>query len=231
MSHVSHTNESCHSWGVSNKFFFWVIECVVYMYVHILHLRLLQRHTWGIPHHISQNFGLIKCVVYMYVYIIWGSIKWVVYMHVPVYHLGLSQRHSWGLPHHMCQIFWYLMGYQGVSKVTKNTLTKNTLSKKTYTTHWYHSPKNYKKDDVFEWVMSHMSMNQVTHVNGSCRTYEWVMSYKRMGHVTRTNESCHTHKWVMLHTCYTHERVMYSPCPRKWDSSHLLGHGLHMTRL
>ena len=49
------------------------------------------------------------------------------------------------------------------------------------------------------WVMSHMWMSHVTHVNESCHTCEWVMSHIWMSHVTRMNESCHTCEWVMSH--------------------------------
>jgi len=34
------------------------------------------------------------------------------------------------------------------------------------------------------WVMSHIGMSHVTHVNESCHTYEWVMSHILMIHVT-----------------------------------------------
>jgi len=39
------------------------------------------------------------------------------------------------------------------------------------------------------WVMSHMWMSHVTHVNESCRTCEWVMSHMWMSHVAHVNES------------------------------------------
>ena len=41
------------------------------------------------------------------------------------------------------------------------------------------------------WVMSHIWMSSVAHMNGSCHTYEWVMSHIWMSHVTHQNESCH----------------------------------------
>jgi len=65
-----------------------------------------------------------------------------------------------------------------------------------------------------EWVMSHIWMRHVTHMNESCRTYEWVVSHiwmshgpiaiaqrqslKRVwkSHVTRMNESWHIREWV-----------------------------------
>ena len=33
----------------------------------------------------------------------------------------------------------------------------------------------------------------------SCRSYEWVMSHMRMSHVAHMNESCRTYEWVMSH--------------------------------
>jgi len=37
---------------------------------------------------------------------------------------------------------------------------------------------------VDEWVMSHISMSHVTHINESCHANEWVMSHISMSHVT-----------------------------------------------
>ena len=51
----------------------------------------------------------------------------------------------------------------------------------------------------YEWVMSHIWMSHVTHMNESCHTREWVMSHIRMSHVTHMNESCNTLEWVMSH--------------------------------
>jgi len=43
----------------------------------------------------------------------------------------------------------------------------------------------------YEWVMSHIWMSHVTHMNGSCHeschTCEWVMSHMWMSHVTHMN--------------------------------------------
>jgi len=48
---------------------------------------------------------------------------------------------------------------------------------------------------TYEWVMSHIRMSHVTHMNESCHTYERVMSHIWMSHVTHMNESCHTYEW------------------------------------
>jgi len=47
---------------------------------------------------------------------------------------------------------------------------------------------------TYEWVMSHIWVGHVTHMNESCHTYEWVMSHIWVGHVTHMNESCHTYQ-------------------------------------
>jgi len=49
---------------------------------------------------------------------------------------------------------------------------------------------------TYEWVMSHIWMSHVTHMNESCLTHEWVMSHM--------NESCHTYEQVMPYTCRSH---------------------------
>ena len=51
--------------------------------------------------------------------------------------------------------------------------------------------------DTYEWVMSHIWMSHVTHMNELCHTYGWVMSHIWMRHITRMNESCHAYEWVM----------------------------------
>ena len=52
---------------------------------------------------------------------------------------------------------------------------------------------NLPKYVTYEWVMSHISMSHVTHINESCHTYQWVMSHVWMSPVTHINESCHTY--------------------------------------
>ena len=42
------------------------------------------------------------------------------------------------------------------------------------------------------WVMSHIWMGHVTHVNVTRRTYEYFMSHMWMSHLIHMNESCHT---------------------------------------
>jgi len=56
-----------------------------------------------------------------------------------------------------------------------------------------------------EWVMAHICMGPLTHVNTSWYTSGWVMSQ------TNANESCHTHECGvcdMIYSCdMTHSRV------------------------
>ena len=47
---------------------------------------------------------------------------------------------------------------------------------------------------AYEWVMSHIWMSHVPHVNESCQKCEWVMSHTWRSHVTYMNESCHTYE-------------------------------------
>ena len=55
----------------------------------------------------------------------------------------------------------------------------------------------HKSCHTHEWVMSHIWMSQVTHMNESCHTYEWVMLHIWMSHVTHMNKSCHKYEWAM----------------------------------
>jgi len=42
----------------------------------------------------------------------------------------------------------------------------------------------HKSCHTYTWVMPHIWMSHVTHMNESCLTYEWVMSHIWMSHVT-----------------------------------------------
>jgi len=87
--------------------------------------------------------------------------------------------------------------------------------------------------DTYEWVMSHIWMSHVTHMNELCHTYEWVMShvcmshvtsafskrpspanklYTRIRHATHMNESCHKYQWVMAHLWMSHFKHMNESC-------------------
>ena len=72
-----------------------------------------------------------------------------------------------------------------------------------------------------EWVMSHMWMGHVAHVNESCRTCDWVMSHIWMGHVTHVDEACHTCEWVMSHMWLRHvTHVIESSHTYEWGTLH-----------
>ena len=72
------------------------------------------------------------------------------------------------------------------------------------------------------WVMSHVWMRHVTHMNESCHTCEWVMSHMWMSHVThmkytagirrwgfnRYGKSCHRYEWIMSHIRMSHATHM-----------------------
>ena len=54
------------------------------------------------------------------------------------------------------------------------------------------------------WVMSHVWISYVTHMNGLCHPHEWVMSHMWVMHIAHMNESCHTYGWVMSHIWLIH---------------------------
>jgi len=61
------------------------------------------------------------------------------------------------------------------------------------------------------WVMSHMWMSHVTHMNASFWTCQCIMSHMWMSHVTHMNASCRAYECVMSHmnaSCRTYEWVM-----------------------
>jgi len=98
------------------------------------------------------------------------------------------------------------------------------------------------------WVMSHIWMRHVTHMNDrtqhmkdnvyeriwvtlhmneSCHTYECVTSHIWMSHVTHMHESRHTYAWVTSHICMSHVTHMHDMALRElnltyeWVVSHM----------
>ena len=57
---------------------------------------------------------------------------------------------------------------------------------------------------LYGWVMSHIWMRCVTHMNASCHVYGWVMSHTCMRCVTHMDESCH----CMDESCHTYACVV-----------------------
>ena len=51
---------------------------------------------------------------------------------------------------------------------------------------------------MYEWVLSHMWMSPVTHMNESCHTYEWVMTRDFWIH-----DMTHSYAWGDSFTCVT----------------------------
>ena len=88
---------------------------------------------------------------------------------------------------------------------------------------------------TYEWVMSHVWMSHVTHMNKSCRTCEWVSTPVWMSHVTHMNGSCHTCEWVLPHAWISPDAHMNELVTRmshvthmkesrhtyEWDMSHM----------
>ena len=70
-----------------------------------------------------------------------------------------------------------------------------------------------------EWVLSHIWMSHVTHMNESCHTYEWVMSHIWMSHVTNdsSRDPFVTHSWLIHDSFVTHSWLTCdSPVTHPW---------------
>ena len=75
---------------------------------------------------------------------------------------------------------------------------------------------------TYAWVMVHICMSHVPHMNVSWPTYEWVMAHIWMSHVSHMNESCPTYEWVIHRTVslsivdlwvMSHDPRMNKSCP------------------
>ena len=92
-----------------------------------------------------------------------------------------------------------------------------------------HVPHMNESCLTYEWVMSHIWMSHVSHMNESCLTYEWkatCVQYQKtttwsMTHVTHMNESCLTYKRVMSHTWMRHPRMNQFCLTCQWVMSHI----------
>jgi len=80
----------------------------------------------------------------------------------------------------------------------------------------------YESCQTYIWVMSHICMCHVKHMNKSCHTYEWVMSHIWTSHVTHVNESCLSYEWVMSHVWMSHVTHMNASWRTyEWVMSHI----------
>jgi len=110
-----------------------------------------------------------------------------------------------------------------------------------------HSTRKKELWHTYEWVMAHVCMSHVTHVNETClkpyHTYEWVMSHIWwiVPHARMSHALCHTvathrtapfdgpelvlaHMW-MSHGTHMHESWHTYDCLRVMSHSHNLPHG------
>jgi len=67
---------------------------------------------------------------------------------------------------------------------------------------------------TYEWVVSHIWMSHVTHMNESCHTYEWVMSHIWMSRVTHEMSHVSHESWVIP------LKKKWVMSPKKWVTSH-----------
>jgi len=65
---------------------------------------------------------------------------------------------------------------------------------------------------TYEWVMSHIWMSHVTHMNESCHAYERVMPHIRTSHGICIIESCHTYQQSMAHIWMSHVTHINESC-------------------
>ena len=52
---------------------------------------------------------------------------------------------------------------------------------------------------TYEWVLSHIYLGHITHMNESRHTYKWVTSHIWVRPGANENTSCHARMWVMSH--------------------------------
>jgi len=70
-------------------------------------------------------------------------------------------------------------------------------------------PRHQQRCSMSWWLGLKWALSQHVLIE-ECHTHEWVMSHLWMSHVTHMNESCHTYEWVMPHT-YMNEPCLLAP--------------------
>jgi len=216
MSHVTHMNESCHTyeWAVSHT---WT----AHSWVSFTHMNG-SCHTVSVTNYRARYDG--SCLYVTSTNHHMGSIWWFVLIcheHEPSYRaLTVSALSS--------SIWWLVL-------VTYERFTSNIWKDHFHRYEWVMSHiwmsqvphmnpiRTSELSHTYEWVMSHSSWSAwyagscSCHMSDSRHTYECIMSHIWMYHVTHMNESCHTWTSHVTHVNVTHGRV-------QWFTSHMTRH-------
>ena len=138
-----------------------------------------------------------------------------------------------------CHTYEWVMPFEWMRHVTNKMSfwSPMDLIESCHTYEWDTS-RIWMSHVTYKWVVSHIQMSHVTHMDESCHTYEWdtshiwmshvtykwVVSHIRMSHVTNINkswpmsewvmsfiinESCHTYEWVCLTNTATPCNILY----------------------
>jgi len=240
MSHVTHTNESCHTWSDSSG----RPELTSIFSVSIYINKSCHRYEWVMSHtwmsHVTHMNELCIYSVSVYIDESCHTYEWVWYLPCRCVYMNEScPTYEW-MPHiwmshvppinEACPTYEWVMSHIWMSHVPH--MNESCPTYEWVMSHiWKRCPTYERAWDLFHeciygWVMSHMWLvmshiwwSHFTNGKESCHTYEWVMSH--------TNETCHTYEIVMSHMIWflrissqIHFYLSFK-CIHEWVMSHI----------
>jgi len=220
MSHVTHMNESRHTYE-------WVISHI--WVSHVTHMNE-SCHTYEMSHVTHMNES---CHTYEWVMShIWMS-------HVT--HMDEScHTHKWVMSHRTSECSSTTTDTVCQSQLTTQRSGSSTKTLRRCNTRVCAWHDQYIYVTWRLWHMwhdpckSHIWMSHVTNMHEIWHTYEWVMRHDPrkahiwMSHVTHMNERCHTYAWVMTHMSESCDTI-HAHHAYEWVTSHIwICHVTHM---
>jgi len=192
MSHVTHINESCHTykWVVSHLQFNRVTHMNELFHICIINVSrvyaLCSTHEWDIVLRPRETCVSDREIIMM------------ISLGRKTMSLRDTHTHTHTRTHtHTC--LYVCMRYAAhMQRIWIGNVTHMSESCHTY-----------------EWVMSHVWMSRVSRAYAPCHTYEWVMSLVWMSHVSRMrhgthmSDSCHACEWFMTLVWMRHVSRVY----------------------
>jgi len=172
MSHVTHMNESCHTYRSSANDRAGQVSRVTQMHESCHTYKWVMSHIW-MSHvtHMDESFTHMNESCHTYGWVM--SHIWMSHVtHTAV--LPTTQQDEW-----IMSRAWM----RHITHMNETCHTHEWVMSHTWTSHITHMNGSCH---TYERVMSHTWMIHITHINESCHTYEWVMSHIWMSHVTHT---------------------------------------------
>ena len=164
-------------------------------------MRATAQQQCQIPYVYIHIYIYIYSYIYIYVYIhtcillrLNSNVKFHIYVHIYICICIYIYIHIYSHTHvhthtQIPVTSWGSGGFTWELRINNNVRFRWTL---------------YQDVHTYKWVMSHVWMSHVTHVNESYHTWHVTLLIRVSAHDTRMNESCLMYEWVMSHVWMSH---------------------------